>query len=131
MASKSSIANSSFIDDCISKKRTLQDCYEDLGLFSETGDARKEPVFAKEEANDLYRKIKKVAHSLKRSYRNDREKLLADLLKEDALAEQVQNLGQSYGHLLWGRPEMFTTRYAGQGANLDQLIWDDEADRKL
>ncbi|KAH5692063.1 hypothetical protein HBI23_006450 [Parastagonospora nodorum] len=131
MASQSSIANSSFIDDCISKNRTLQDCYEGLGLFSENGDARKDPVFPKEEANDLHRRIKEVAQSFKAAYRNDRDKLLADLIKEDALADQVQELGESYGHLLWGGPERCTTRYVGQVVNLDQLNWDDETDQKL
>jgi hypothetical protein len=121
MASQSSITNSSFIDDCISKKRTLQDCYENLGLFGEHVVARKDPVFRIEEANDLHKRIKGVAHSFKTAYRNDREKLLADLTKEDALAEQVQKLGESYGQLLWGGEQV---------ANLE-LNWHDATDQKL
>jgi hypothetical protein len=131
MASQSSIANSSFIDDCISKKRTVQDCYEALELFSETADARKDPVFVKNEANDLQRRIKDAAQSLKASYRNDSQRLLADLIKEDALSDKVEELGESYGQLLWGRSERWPTRYGGQGALPDELNWDKEADREL
>lgn len=126
MASQSSIANSSFIHDCISKKRSPQDCYEALGLYREAGGAVKDPVFATVEANDLYKRIKDVANSTKTRYRNDRTSLLADLEKEGIFAEQVKELGQTYGPLLWARPQ----EPAAQDAdNSDGLFWDNEADK--
>jgi hypothetical protein len=44
MTSQSDIANTSFIEDCINKKRSIQDIHEALGLYSETVNKRKEPA---------------------------------------------------------------------------------------
>ena len=128
--SQSNIANTSFLEDCISKKRTIQDIYEALGLYSETGGTRKEPVFVKHEANDMHKRIKEHAESFKASYKNDRERLLADLVKDGVFANEVQELGLHYGQTLWSRAESWPTRYgAQQGAIPDELNWDKEADR--
>jgi hypothetical protein len=125
-----SIENTLFLEDCISKKRTFQDIYESLGLYSESTDARKEPVFVKEEANDLHRRVKAIAVSFKGSYRNERERLVADLVKDDAFAKEVQELGASYGHKLWKRAGSWPTRYNAQlGSGPEELYWDDAKDR--
>jgi hypothetical protein len=132
MSSQSNIAHTSFIEGCINKKRTMQDIYEALGLYSETADPRKEPVFAKDEANDLHKKIKEVAESFKVSYHNDREELLAELVKDGAFADDVQKLVLLYGQSLWGRKESQPTRYGvQQGAVTDDLNWEKKADREL
>lgn len=129
MASQTNIAHTTFLEDCIDKKRTLQDVYEPLGLFSQTVGTRKDPVFVKDEANDLHKSIKEMAQSFKVAYRNDRDRLLADLVKENTFTDQVQELAQSYGHLLWGRAKDRPSRYEGQGAIPDELNWDEDADR--
>jgi hypothetical protein len=124
MASQTSIAHTSFLEDCISKKRSFQDIYEALGLYSESTDTRKEPVFLKDEANDLQKRIKEIAASFKTSYRNNRESLLADLVKDGAFADQIQELGQWY-RPLWGRGDESPSQYGGQqGPTPDELRWE-------
>jgi hypothetical protein len=132
MGSQSNIAHTTFLEDCISKKRSIQDIHEALGLFSEIAKTRKEPVFHKEEANDLHKSIKEIAEAFKTSYRNNRENMLADLVKEGAFANDVRELGELYGQKLWTRGESWPTRYSGQQeANPDELNWDKESDREL
>lgn len=91
------IQETSFLEDCITKKRPVQDIYEPLGLYSETADARKEPVFVVEEANALLVKIKNYAEDVKKLYRSEREKMLSDLVKDDMFAKEVDSLGEQYG----------------------------------
>jgi hypothetical protein len=130
MGSQSNIAHTSFLEDCISKKRTFQDIYEALGIYSEIADTRKEPVFYKDEANDLHKKIKETAESYKALYRN-RENMLASLVKDGTFADDCQQLSQLYGQALWTRKESWPTRYsAQQGSIPDELNWDKEADRE-
>ncbi|KAF2030092.1 hypothetical protein EK21DRAFT_33987, partial [Setomelanomma holmii] len=116
-----------FLEDCIAKKRSFQDIYESLGLYSESADARKEPVFAKEEANDLHKKVKEIANSFKALYRTGREKLRADLLEEGTFATELQELGASYGQKLWGRADKWPTRYTVQQGS--EFHWDDESNQ--
>ncbi|KAH7095712.1 hypothetical protein FB567DRAFT_36880 [Paraphoma chrysanthemicola] len=125
-----SIENTLFLEDCISRKRKLEDIYESLGLFIEKKDARKEPVFVKDGADELHKRVKEIATSFKSSYRNDRDRLVADLLKADAFAEELQELGDSYGNRLWARPESQPTMYnMQQGGGLDELFWDNVKDQ--
>jgi hypothetical protein len=122
MSSQTSIAQTSFLEDCIDKKRSIQDIYETLGLYSETANARKEPVFAKDEANELQKRVKEIAASFIALYCNDREALLANLIKDGAFIEQIQELGEHYGQSLWGRKD-------GQQLSApDELRWDRDAE---
>jgi glycogen debranching enzyme len=122
MSSQTSIAQTSFLEDCIAKKKSFQQIYEALELYSESVDARKEPVFAKDEANDLQKRVKEIAASFKAFYRNGREALLADLIKDDTFTEQIQELGKRYGQSLWGRKD-------GQQLSApDELRWDRDAE---
>jgi intein/homing endonuclease len=129
MSSQTDITHTSFLERCIEKKRSLQEIWEALGLYRETVGRREDPDFIKEDAKELHESIKKMAQSLKTAYRNDREKLLADLVKEETLAEQIQELEQSFGKLLWGRAKDQPSCYGEQGAIPDELNWDKEADR--
>jgi hypothetical protein len=100
--SQTNIRETYFLEDCINKKkRTVQDIYEGLALYSETTDKRKEPVFVVDEANDLHRKIKEHAENIKGVYRNEREKMLSDLVKDDMFAREVEELGEQYGTRFW------------------------------
>jgi hypothetical protein len=131
MVSQSNIAHTSFLEDCICKKRTFQDIYEALGLYSEIADTRKEPVFHKDEANRLHKKIKEIAGLYKALYRNNRENMLADLVKDGAFADDCQQLSHLYGQALWTRDESWPTRYSvQQGSVPDELNWDKEVDRE-
>jgi hypothetical protein len=125
MTSQTDIAQTSFLEDCISKNRSFQDIYEALGLYSQTTDARKVPVFVPNEANDLHKKIKKIAASFKASHRNNTETLLASLAKDNAFANQIQELGQCYGPLIWGRGNHRPWQYdGGQVPTLVEFRWD-------
>ncbi|KAH7080275.1 hypothetical protein BKA63DRAFT_506082 [Paraphoma chrysanthemicola] len=125
-----SIANTLFLEDCISRKRKLEDIYESLGLYIEKKDARKEPVFVKDGADELHKRVKAIATSFKSSYRNDRDRLGADLLKDDAFAEELQELGDSYGNRLWARAESQPTMYnMQQRGGPDELYWDNVEDQ--
>jgi hypothetical protein len=131
MGSQSNIAQTSFLEDCICKKRTCQDIYEALGLYSEISDTRKEPVFHKDEANTLHKKIREIAVSYRATYRNNEENMLADLIKDGAFADDCQRLSNLYGQVLWTRNESWPTRYsAQQGSIPDELNWEKEADRE-
>jgi hypothetical protein len=130
MSSQTNIANTSFLEDCIDGKRTLQDIYEALGLYSETVQTRKDPVFRTDEANKLHQTIKEKAQSFIATYGNDREKLFADLVEEGTLADQVQDLEQSFGSSLWGRTKDRPSCDGEQGAIPDELNWDQEGDKE-
>jgi hypothetical protein len=95
--SQTNIKETYFLENCINKKRTVQDIYEALALYSETTDTRKEPVFVVDEANDLHRRIKEHAENIKGAYRNEREMMLSDLVKDDMFAKEVEELGEQYG----------------------------------
>lgn len=95
--SQTNIKETYFLENCINKKRTVQDIYEALALYSETTDTRKEPVFVVAEANDLHRRIKEHAENIKGVYRNEREAMLSDLVKDDMFANEVEELGEQYG----------------------------------
>lgn len=95
--SQTNIKDTYFLEDCINKKRSVQDIYEALGLYSETADTRKEPVFVVQEANDLHKKIKEYAEDTKAAYRGKRERLLTDLVKEGMFDNEVKELGEQYG----------------------------------
>jgi hypothetical protein len=130
MASQLSIEHASFLDACINKKRTLQDIYEALGLYSETSGARKEPVFVKTEANDLHNSIKQLAKTFNTSQRNNRGDFSAVLVKSNTFADEVRELGFRYGPTLWGKSESWSTQYGrDEGALHDELDWNTEIDR--
>jgi hypothetical protein len=124
MTSQSSIAQTSFLEDCISKKRSFQDIYEALDLYPQETNARKEPVFLDDKANDLQKEVKKIAASFKASHRDD-DTFLADLVKDGAFANQVRKLGQDYGRSLWDNSDSWPSRYGFQHVSApDRLIWD-------
>ncbi|KAF2832935.1 hypothetical protein CC86DRAFT_376192 [Ophiobolus disseminans] len=128
--SQTNIATTNFLELCISKKRTIQDITEALGLDSETADARKEPIFIKDEANGLHKKIKEYADACKAIYRNERETMLIDLVKDGVFAAEVQELGETYGQKLWGGADSWPTMYGRQHSVFPQeLSWDKEADQ--
>jgi hypothetical protein len=121
MTSNINISQTSFLEACISRKIKFQDIHEILGLYKETINARKVPVFVKDEAKDLEKKIQKIVAAFKASYRNNKEKMLADLAKDDAFASQSQELGQCYRLSLWGRGNHWPSQYGGQ---VPELRWD-------
>jgi len=127
--SQPNIATTTFLEDCISKKKTVHEIYEDLGLFSETYDTRKEPVFSKVEAKELHLKIKEFAESFKALYRDSRESLFTDLVADGMFDNEVQELGERYGQKLWGK-ENWRKVWGGHGAVWDDLKWEREGDRK-
>ena len=102
MASQTNIRDTTYLEDCINKKKEVLDVYEDLGLFSEKVRQGQDPEFPQEAANSLQTKIKEIAATFRVAYRNEKESMLADLGKEDAFAESLQELGQRYGSTLWG-----------------------------
>lgn len=129
MASQTSIANTSYLEDCISKKKSIRDVHEDLGLYSETNKTRQDPVFYDDEANTLQKKIKEIAATFKATYRKEKEALADDLVKEDTLAEQVRELGEHYGPRLWGRLPFQYSPYRQQSGAFQQLRWEKPADQ--
>jgi hypothetical protein len=124
MSSQTSITQTSFLEDCISKKRSFQDIHEALGLYRVNANARKEPEFVNNEANNLQKRVKEIAASFKASYRNDQEALLADLVKDGAFSEQTLELGKHYGQSLWGREGSCSSLYGGQQVSGIDFQWD-------
>jgi hypothetical protein len=131
MTSQTDIEHTSFLEDCITRKRTTRDIYEALDLYCETAETRKDPVFVKADANKLQKDIKNLAQSFRESYRNDEKTLLVDLVKDSAFIDEVGELGQRYGPLLWSKAGYQPSRYGGQQASTQELRWEDEADQKL
>jgi hypothetical protein len=93
MTSQTDIEHTSFLEDCITRKRTTRDIYEALDLYCETAETRKDPVFVKADANKLQKDIKNLAQSFRESYRNDEKTLLVDLVKDSAFIDEVGELG--------------------------------------
>ncbi|KAH8727471.1 hypothetical protein GQ44DRAFT_757878 [Phaeosphaeriaceae sp. PMI808] len=121
MSSQSSnIANTDFLECCINKKKSFEDIYESLGLFSEARGKRKSPVFPREEANKMHKRIKEMAGSFRVSRRNNRDKLLSDLAKEGVLAREIEELGLGYGAILWGEESVS-----------EELKWDKQANQEV
>ncbi|KAF2856065.1 hypothetical protein T440DRAFT_412903, partial [Plenodomus tracheiphilus IPT5] len=119
-----------FLASCIYKSKPARDVWEPLGLFSSVNDARKDPEFAKEGANELYKKIKRIAKDYSKSYANGMERLQADLAKDTTFSNDVQELARQYGTVIWGRPSDSQERNdTGLDAALE-LTWDEESDRK-
>jgi hypothetical protein len=119
MASQEDIANTSFLDDCISKKKPqkpMHIVYEALDLYPQSKKTGQDPDFYEEAANGLQKRIKDIAAAFKAAYRNNKESIPAALKSEDAFAEQVQELGTYYGPLLWGDAQSQSSRYRGQNA---------------
>ncbi|KAH7414184.1 hypothetical protein DE146DRAFT_19952 [Phaeosphaeria sp. MPI-PUGE-AT-0046c] len=130
MASQTNIAHTSFLEQCISKKRSVRDCYEAIGLFSVTSEIRKDPVFYQDEANQLQDRIKEIAASFKASHRNGRKSVPEMLVEDGMFAVETRQLGQTYGAVLWGEADKPPTQYGEQnGASLGELKWNKEADR--
>jgi hypothetical protein len=131
MTSQSNVKNTSFLEDCINKKKSIQEIHECLGLYSESANVRKEPVFVKDEANDLYKRIVEIAKAFRVSHGNDKEGLLAGLAKPDVFLNEVEELELGYGQMLWGRAR-WPTRYAPQqGDAPDELDYEKEEDREM
>lgn len=130
MASQTNIAQTSFLEQCIDKKRSIRDCYEALDLFSVTSDDRKDPVFYQDEANQLQNRIKEIAASFKASHRKETKPLKEVLVKDGVFAVETRELGQAYGAALWSEASQRPSRYGERnGARLVELRWDNEADR--
>lgn len=129
MASQTNYSETDFLEGCINgKKRTDQDCYEALGLYSET--TGKDPVFFKDEANQLHDRIKEIAATFKAAHRSGRKPLSEILVQDDALTGETRHLGESYGEILWGGTDERPTPYGGQtGANLPVPKWNKKAER--
>lgn len=131
MTSQSNVANTSFLEGCIEKKRSIQEIHECLGLYSESANVRKEPVFFIEGANDLYKRIVEIAKAFRLSHGNDKDALLTDLAKPDVFFIEVQELASEYGQKLWGSGR-WPTRYAPQhGEGPDELDYEKENDREM
>jgi hypothetical protein len=131
MTSQSDIEQTSFLEDCISKKRKFRDIYEAIDLYSETAETRKDPDFYKADANDLQKKIKEIARTFRSSYGGDEDALRVELLKEDAFVNEVDELGQRYGSLIWGRAANQSWRWGKQQMRSQNLRWENQANQKL
>jgi hypothetical protein len=123
--------NAAFLEACINKRRPVQDVWESLGLYSQTVDTRKDPDFLKNEANELFTNIKRIAKSYATTYRGDLERLHSDLAEETTFSEEVFKLGQQYGSAIWGRMEDGEIRSPNQsqGRGIDEHDWDVAKDR--
>ncbi|KAH9870700.1 hypothetical protein IAQ61_006178 [Plenodomus lingam] len=120
----------SFLASCIYKGKQVRDIWESLGLFSLVNDVRKEPSFAIEEANELYKKIKRIARDFSQSYPDGIEQLQHDLINKPAFEKAVLDLGGQYGAAIWGRPEDSQgTVSRRQDAGIE-LKWEEERDRE-
>jgi hypothetical protein len=97
--SQPNIADTDFLERCIDENRSFRNIYEPLGLYTETVETRKEPVFVVKEANDLHKEIKEIAGNFKRLYKNERDKLKTDLIQDGMFSEEVHELGERYGKL--------------------------------
>jgi hypothetical protein len=130
MTSQSNVKNTSFLEDCINKKRSIQVIHESLGLYSESWNVRKEPVFVIDGANDLYKRIVEIAKTFRVSHGNDKEGILADLAKPDVFSKEVEELELGYGQMLWGKGR-WPTLYAPQRGDVpDELDYEKEKDRE-
>jgi hypothetical protein len=130
MTSQSDIEQTSFLENCIGKKRKIRDSYEALGLYSEEAETRKDPVFPKIDANNLQKEIKDLARAFRISHQGDEDTLPADLIKEDAFVDEADELGQRYGPLIWGRVANQPWRWGKQQVT-QELRWENQADQKL
>lgn len=110
----------------------MQDIQESLGLYSPTHHSRKEPEFYINEANDLYKDIKRIAKDFTSSYRSDLDRLQAELAQDTVFSDELVVLGRDYGQTIWGHPEGDRGHSSRrQGLPFEDLPWGDAKDRQV
>lgn len=119
MASQIIYAETTFLEGCIDgKRRTDLDCYEALGLFRETIG----PIFAKDEANQLHKRVKEIATTFEASHRNGRKPLKEILVEDGIFADECRRFGETYRAALWSEA-------AQRETELDVPQWDNKVER--
>ncbi|KAH9865540.1 hypothetical protein J1614_009125 [Plenodomus biglobosus] len=118
-----------FLNSCINKKKQYRDIFEPLGLYSSIIDARKEPNFLREEENELYKEIKRIAKDFSKSYASI-EQLQGDLAQDTSFSNQTLELVSRYGAPIWGRSVYSQVTVSGRHDEIPNLKWAKESDRK-
>jgi hypothetical protein len=80
----------------------------------------------------LHKRIIEIAKDYKKSHRIEKQQRLTDLAKEETFSNEVQELADQYGPLLWGRTRSSPSRYRPQQAQgQGEYGWDRDADRDM
>ena len=83
-------------------------------------------------ANDLHKRIIEIAKDYKMSHRMEGQQRLLDLAKEETFSNEVQELADHFGPLLWGRTQSSPSRYRPQQSQgQGEYDWDKHTDRDM
>jgi hypothetical protein len=123
--------NAAFLDAITYAKKDELDVRESLGLFPESHDKNKNPIFHRERANALRGEVKRIAEAYATSYHGSLEQLQSHISEENTFSEEAINLGHKYGADVWGRKEEGEIRSSveSQGKGIEEHDWDVAKDR--